>query len=51
MSGAGAVLAMRALALRRSCGNHAARRFAQSRGIMGLYRLACQLHAARGVVA
>jgi len=46
-----ASLALRALSLRATCGNHAARRFAESRGVMGLYRLACQLHAARGVTS
>lgn len=44
-----ATMAMRALTMRKSCGNHAARVFAQRHGISGLYRLACQLHAAREV--
>lgn len=44
-----AALALKALDLRKTCGNHAARVFAHKHGISGLYRLACQLHAVREV--
>ena len=46
-----ASLALRALSLRSTSGAWAARRFAERNGVAGLYRLACQLHAARGVTA
>ena len=45
-----AQLALRALAMRSSCGEYAARRYAERRGISGLYRLACQLAAVDGRV-
>ena len=41
-----AKLALKAVALHKQCGEFAARRFAEKRGVMQLYRLARQLDAA-----
>ena len=43
-----AQIAIRAAKMRRSVGRYAAKRYAVKRGVpMGLYRLACQLEAAK----
>lgn len=34
--------------LRHNCGKYAARRYCQKRGILAIYRLCCQLEAAKG---
>lgn len=41
--------AIKAATLRDSVGNFAARRYAVKHGVLGLYRLACQLQAVEGV--
>jgi len=38
-------IALRAVLLRHTVGNYAARRYAESHGVLGLYRLALQLSA------
>ena len=45
-----AVLAFKALKLKRRCGSFAARRFAYHRGVLGLYRMVQQLEAVKGVI-
>ena len=37
--------AIKAAELRKTCGSFAARRYAVNHGVLGLYRLACQLSA------
>ena len=41
-----AAVALRAVALRAQVGDYAARKYAERNGVLGLYRLACQLSAA-----
>jgi hypothetical protein len=41
--------AIRAESLRKSIGSYAARKYAVKHGVLGLYRLACQLSAVEGV--
>ena len=41
-----AKLALKAVVIKKQCGAYAARRYAEKRGVMQLYRLASQLDAA-----
>ncbi len=41
-----AVMALKAVAIKKQCGAYAARRYAEKQGISYYYRLACQLDAA-----